>query len=178
MDATAAATEWLVSSLLLLPVEYAVVRTHRERSQAWWNRLSRPGTPGSPALLFWSWLAAAVSGAALPAAIWWGDEPGVAATVVAALARTLLYVLWPLVVLVSHGKGYGALIGVAQWALTVAAVVLLALRSHAAALAAPGAVWSTYMLFVSLTVWARNAVGPTPRRVASDDERGGSLHLY
>lgn len=175
------ASAWLSAALLTLPVLYLVLRTHRERTTAWWNALSVGGTPNVPWLLGLMWLMFTASGGlALPVLVWTSSEQSPdtalwrAMYVLSTLAATILYVLWPTVLLVSHGHGYAVLFGTLQWLLTLAAHILFAVAAHqgiasvgAAILYAAHTLWSTYIFGVSWAVWGRRGrLTPTHTRYA------------
>jgi tryptophan-rich sensory protein len=166
-----ATIDWAVSALLVLPVAYAVVATHRERTARWWNELSRPVSLSLTPLLVVSWLVYAASGG--PAVATLSAAPLATHTALAFGAARVQFALtalaWPLLLFIAHGKGYALIVGLGGLVAAVIAEVILIANADVvgvwcAVLYAVTAAWSLYIFVLSVIVWTLNRIGPTPRR--------------
>lgn len=169
--------DWLVVSLVLLPIVFLVVFTHRERARWWWDALERPLTPPAGFVIWFTWLLlVASSGLARVLAVrHLKDEVASGAlirfVVVGEPLVAALVVAWVLVVYVAHGKGYAILLSALAALLAVAVqVALLVLWWVGALVYAPFCVWAIYLLVASAIVWSSNRVGPTPVRPRTFDD--------
>lgn len=162
---TQAAALWLTQALLVLPVVYVVVRTHREWTQKWWVDLRVPGTPSVPWLLGLKWfLYAGSGGLALPLLLWTGGGgSGVwhSLLVLPPLSAALLYLVWPVVLLVAHARGFALLLALLQLGLSLATQALLLAAGHSLAATlvwVPTSLWALYALVVAVLAWNRRSM--------------------